>query len=94
MPYGDPELGGAPMSAADLPPPPWPRPEAILTWVDTARPGERLVYFRGFLATDPAARAVGLAARTLMADGKVNLTQARLGLERFDYIVERRGGRA
>lgn len=70
---------------------------AFLRWAETARPGERLAYHRGFLAMDTgrdtqdAARllVVARAARGLAAGGCVGLVQRRLGPEAYEYLAVR-----
>ena len=73
---------------------PWPQPQPLLSWVGKAKPGERMVYFSGYLANTPSAAEVAKAAMQLKDAGAVVLFQKRAGPQAFDYIAERRGGRA
>ena len=65
------------------------KPEAILAWADKAKPGERMVYFTGFLARSPGAGEIAKAVMDLRAAGKLVRYQKRVRPECFDYIAQR-----
>ena len=56
------------------------------TWVRRALPGERFVYFRGFLARKPSE---GRDALSLWNGGTVLLVQERHGCGDYSYIAVR-----
>jgi len=69
-------------------------------WIGQAEPGERLEYYRGFLAQDTIAIASSLSGKELAELGKlasrafwafeeglVHLVQERLATDRFSYIA-------
>lgn len=74
--------------------------ERLCDWVASARPGERIEYYRGFLAYDrmpstsslsePDQRTLVAIARRVMqlaSDGRLVLIQARLAVGEYSYIA-------
>jgi len=73
---------------------------ALGVWLSRATPGERIVYWRGYLARDTwvtrgglsdiERRRLGMVARRawlMSADGQVHLVQQRVAPGVFDYIA-------
>lgn len=61
-------------------------------WLDRAKPGARLAYYRGHLAMDredPAHAALADAAMQASEAGWVTLTQRRLGEDLYIYYATR-----
>lgn len=79
-------------------------PEQVYAFLDTAKPGERCVYYRGYLAGDRAdletgraendnQRRVSVIGDIALAgrdDGKVFLVQRKHGERDYEYIMLRR----
>ena len=67
--------------------------ETVRSWVNNARCGEALTYFRGHLAMAadiaPAAGQLAAAISRLYRDGLVIPVQQRLGRHDYRYIVQR-----
>lgn len=68
----------------------------IETWLRTAQPGNRFVYYEGFLARDRLSLGAGgtgirnaKKAMELAADGVVHLIQNRVGKLHWEYIAIR-----
>ena len=68
----------------------------IETWLRTAQPANRFVYYEGFLARDRlslGANGIGIRnakkAMTLAEDGVVHLIQKRVGKLQWEYIAIR-----
>lgn len=59
----------------------------VFDWFQTSSPGDCLVYYQGFLAKDTNDRPVaGLwAIRNLYDNGKICLTQKKLGHLNYEY---------
>jgi hypothetical protein len=77
--------------------------EGLCGWLGTAVPGDRLLYYRGFLALDCAPAAgrlpegertelLRVARRALFAaeKGLVHLLQRRHGPDDYSYLIEAR----
>jgi hypothetical protein len=81
-------------------------PDELKQWLANATPGDRITYFRGFLAMDRGACSrlgketgeeldrVAAALMTMAEAGRLHLVQRRNGPNDYTYIAVRaRGGR-
>jgi hypothetical protein len=67
--------------------------EAFNTFLAVARPGERAMYYRGFLARNTCNAQTWktvCAARTALQKKQVSLVQRRVGEFCCEYLAERR----
>jgi hypothetical protein len=62
----------------------------LRAWAEVAKPGERRVYFTGYLARSRGMVSIASAAMELQDAGVVHLLQQRLGDEVYAYIAQRR----
>lgn len=79
-------------------------PEQVYAFLDTAKPGDQCVYYRGYLAWDRAnfetgraenfnqrlVNVIGDIALASYKEGKVFITQRKLGERDYEYIMLRR----
>jgi hypothetical protein len=61
----------------------------LQAWRDTAQPGERRIYFTGFLGRTAEFVLKEIVGAAYLA-GWLDLTQKRLGDERYQYFITRR----
>lgn len=62
----------------------------LAAWARTAHPGDRCVYFTGYLARSKGTERLASTAYALQRDGLVNLLQQRVAPEIYAYIAQRR----
>jgi hypothetical protein len=62
----------------------------LRAWADIAKPGERRIYFTGFLARCSGMGALARAAMDLQEAGVVHLFQQRVDEDVYAYIAQRR----
>jgi cystathionine beta-lyase/cystathionine gamma-synthase len=78
------------MGAADMNPTCEAEAITLRAWAEVAKPGERRIYFTGFLARSSGMAALASVAMELQEAGAVHLLQQRLGDEVYAYIAQRR----
>jgi hypothetical protein len=62
----------------------------LRAWAEVAKPGERRIYFTGYLARSQGMAALARAAWELQDAGVVHIFQMRVGEEVYAYIAQRR----
>jgi len=64
-------------------------PAALQSWRDTASAGDRQIYYTGFLGRDGEYVLKEIAGAAYVS-GWFDLSQRRIGVDRYEYIIRRR----
>ena len=69
-------------------------PNDLASWAGAAKPGEAIVYYRGFLYNDRRGRKkirdLADFAYMIAQSGAINIVQRRHGFHDYEYIAQKR----